>query len=113
MQAGPILTVMRVAAEGGGYRIDGQNGERGWRFRAARVDHIIEGEEIRRSEPWVSSLEEALRSINSGWPRLRPVQVHPLFAAKLLEVVSQYPRLSQVQLGRWKRTCAGEQVDDE
>lgn len=77
--------VLEVAGEGGGYSVARRRDERGaWRFALVREDIFSDADQLVPEE--YESLREALKHINTGWPRLRAKQVHPEFAALVYEL---------------------------
>lgn len=95
--------VLEVSSEGGGYVIEGQRTESGWRFRCRLQSMWDEGEEPK--PPWHRSLERALSEMNSGWRRLEPVHVHPDFAAHIWTAVQSAPPKRKETLAAWQALC--------
>lgn len=82
------MTVLQVRGEGGGYIIEGllQNGV--WQFR--RQD----------KSGWVDSFEVVLQQINSGWPMLMPIAVHPEFSQLIWQLVMRFHESEPLRASR-------------
>lgn len=119
--------ILKVAGEGGGYTILGEQHQSHWQFwRDARGsdewmydDLDAEATSSTSKEPAAEpaicqfeTLEEALEQINSCWPNLHPIQVHPYFSQDIWTRVVIYfqdnkdDRAHRV-LSKWREICLG------
>lgn len=119
--------ILNVAGEGGGYTILGEQHQGSWRFwrEPGSSDEFMFDEddeekstvlfeETRPAPPirYAASLDQVLQEINSCWPRLWPIQVHPVFSEDIWNLVLSYdrhnrPPIAEDILTRW-RECCGE-----
>jgi len=122
--------ILEVAGEGGGYTIAGELRQGQWRFwrTAGGSDSWLLDEDdnapsaapvMPRPEPTCNhyqTLDEALEQINSGWPQLYPLQVHPDFSKDIWSRVTQYWQVHQPTetyqhiLEKWSEICFGMNV---
>lgn len=120
-----IQVIMKVAGEGGGYTILGRKHQSHWQFwRDARDSDEWMHDELGAEAPSSTSnetaaepaicqfetLEEALEQINSCWPNLHPIQVHPYFSRDIWNRVVRYfqdNNEGQVHrvLSKWREIC--------
>jgi hypothetical protein len=125
--------ILEVAGEGGGYTILGEQRDDCWRFWRAEGDSdswlldddddaeaVVPLSNERVSEPaacYFNTLEAALDQINSCWPHLRPLQVHPAFAKDIWRMVVKYWRenedtsRTQYVLPKWSEICVGQTMN--
>lgn len=92
-------TVLDLAGEGGGYCITRIFVDGGWRFGVSSQDVFEDSEPAGIAT--FPTLEEALENINSGWPRLRALFVHPAFASELYELALTRLAPSATALAQW------------
>lgn len=84
-----VHTLLSLAAEGGGLNIFGAKKAQQWRFQAVTHDHtptLINEDAICETHGWVDSLPEALAQIEYPWNCFLPLEVHPEFAAEILQL---------------------------
>lgn len=118
--------ILRVGGEGGGYTIWGERHHGHWRFwrdpdcgdswmydddSDAAVPASTEPTPVPRIS-YFDNLEDALGQINSGWPLLYPIQVHPDFGGDIWNRVVVYLRNDRSRrkndmLVRWREHCLG------
>lgn len=93
--------VLCVAGEGGGYTISRFEDGGAWRFAVSRGDVFLESAD----QPIESyaSLREALTQINSGWPRLHALEVHPGFVKEIYQLALERLGSSAPALRQWAR----------
>ena len=110
--------------EGGGYTILGEQRKGGWRFwrdPGCGDSWMYDDDDEASAEPaseepirkpridYCDTLDEVLEKINASWPRLRPRQVHPMFAADILRRVTHYfadnHDPSSSVISRWEEIC--------
>ena len=123
--------ILHVSGEGGGYTIMGEEHQGLWRFwrdgscgdswmydgldDEAPSESSIEP----ATEPTIcyfETLDEALEQINSCWPHLDPIQVHPSFSHDIWNRVVTYYRANESHrtcyvLPRWSELCLGRQIE--
>lgn len=119
--------ILEVAGEGGGYTIAGELRQGQWQFwrTAGGSDSWLLDEDdnapstapvMPSPEPTCNhyqTLDEALEQINSGWPQLYPLQVHPDFSKDIWSRVTQYWQVHQPTetyqhiLEKWSEICFG------
>jgi hypothetical protein len=91
----PPIVVLKVGAEGGEIRLIAQELMTGWRYRYSMLDQTDlwlddGGVEIRRQSEWVCEWPDALASLDKyQWALLLPMEVHPQFAARVLEAARE------------------------
>jgi Topoisomerase C-terminal repeat len=81
------VTILSLAAEGGGLDLVGIKDHSGWRFQI-RTGGGLEEEDTPSAGPWVRSWQDVLNQLESNYPywrRLSPLHVEPDFRAQLLE----------------------------
>jgi hypothetical protein len=114
---GPVIVVLSVGAEGGGITLIAQELTTGWRYRYTMLDQtdlwLDEGRpEVRRKSEWVYEWSDALAELDGyPWANLRPLEVHPEFADRVL--AAAHERLtganSSLRSGRrltdWSALC--------
>jgi hypothetical protein len=82
------ITVLEVGAEGGGVTLHAERTERlQWRFCVDKHESLFEelldeaAGSFHRESEWTTSWEHVLSLLNAyPWTRLRPTEVHPIFA---------------------------------
>jgi hypothetical protein len=121
--------ILTVGGEGGGYTILGEQRNGAWRFGREpgggdswMLDEDDDGVEMTeklpvqpRPKPTISyfdTLDEALEQINSCWPMLHPILVHPTFAQDIWQRAVDYWRehdgsRTDYVLPRWSEICLG------
>ena len=122
--------ILNVAGEGGGYTILGEQYQGHWRFwRDASGSDAWMYDDIDTESPSASSnepatepticyfetLEEALEQINSCWPHLHPIQVHPSFSQDIWNRVVRYCRDNKGSrthrvVPKWSELCLGQKI---
>jgi hypothetical protein len=105
--------VVHVAGEGGGYTITRFDEGRAWRFAVSREDVFSESDQLANEN--YESLREALSHINTGWPRLKALQVHPEFAAEIFQLALKRLGHGAPALEQWAaaRDGAGLRENDD
>lgn len=123
--------ILNVVGEGGGYTILGEQHQGSWRFwrepdssdefnfdddDGEKSTRFSEEDRPAPSITYAYSLDEVLKEINSCWPRLHPIQVHPAFSQNIWNLVSSYDRHNRSPseydvLPRW-RECCSERLPD-
>lgn len=119
--------ILRVGGEGGGYTIWGERNQDHWRRfwrdldsgdswmydddSDAAVSASTEPTPVPRIS-YFDNLGGALGQINSGWPLLYPIQVHPDFGGDIWNRVVVYLRKDRSRrksdlLVRWREHCLG------
>lgn len=102
--APPVVSILHLSGEGGGYHIKGQQLPSGWQFRVH--SHSIFDDEFDEDEPvdppWLRSLDMALSRLNPSWPRLHPGNLHPDFALAIGERVRAFHARSPLRASELK-----------
>lgn len=117
--------ILHVAGEGGVYAILGQQHQGRWRFwrEAGGGDSWMYDDDDVSTAPasnepapergidYRDSLDDVLKQINSCWPLLHPIQVHPSFASDIMRRVTSYltdthARSRGSVISKWQEICA-------
>jgi hypothetical protein len=131
-QSNQTEVILAVVGEGGGYTILGEQNDGHWRFgrEPGGGDSWMYDEEEDKvetpaalpkqptPEPSIvdfDTLDEALEQINSCWPILHPIQVHPAFVQDIWQRAVNYWREhdgsgTHYVLRDWSEICLGREI---
>ena len=122
--------ILEVAGEGGGYTIMGKQQDGQWLFwRDGRDSDAWMYDEFDEEAPASTSKEtaaepavchyktlgKALEQINSDWPNLHPIRVHPHFSKDIWRRVVRHFRDNKENqahrvLSKWSEICLGRKL---
>lgn len=121
--------ILKVGAEGGGYIIFGEQHEGSWRFwrdMDGSDAWMLDDDDAESDAPapveeevaicYFRTLDEVLEQINSCWPHLCPIQVHPAFAKEIWGRAVAYwnkdkeSRRTSYVLPQWSEICLGREI---
>jgi len=105
--------ILEVAAEGGGIKLYGRRGEKGWCFSRNVIDQtptLLSESAIKHTSKSVDTWPAALALIDKyPWHKLVPLTVHPEFRQKVLEAViarfSSKGDTGSDRLANWNEIC--------